>query len=38
MVLDVVLVLAVSGVGVDWLDPEQGVVWQGVQGGGGDRR
>ncbi len=38
MVLDVVVVLAaVSGVGVDWLDPQQGIVRQGVQGGGGGR-
>lgn len=38
MVRDVVLVLVVvSGVGVDWLDPQQGVVRQGVQGGGGGR-
>ena len=36
MVLDVVL--AVSGVGVDGLDPQQGVVREGVQGGGGGRR
>lgn len=38
MVLGVVVVLAVvSGVGVDRSDPQQGVVRQGVQGGGGGR-
>lgn len=33
------MVLAVvSGVGVDRLDPQQGIVGKGVQGGGGGRR
>lgn len=36
MILNVVLALAVvPGVGVDWLHPQQGIVRQGVQGGGG---